>query len=135
MRSRTKGKQRRTIAQIAKGFIQKLAFKGLVHLVTLARDAFERGAPIEDLKAFSREYDSIVEGWYADRLSQQLPALELVHRAEEHEEAMKEECETAFSYSRTPFNAARLLAAIERHTNADGQLARVARAVLGGATV
>lgn len=134
-RSRTTVKQCASIEQLARDLLSNKKYKGVQHLVRLTRDEFERNAPIEDAKAFSREYDAMVDSWYAERCGTRIPSLAEVHCAEEHAEGMKEEAETEFSYDRSPRNAAKLLSAIEAHRAADELLARVARAALNGVRV
>lgn len=132
MRSDTKGRQPRSVSTIAKAFIQKLLFKGLIHLVTLSRDAFDRHAPIENLKAFSREYDAMIDGWFAERDGLESVCIQEVHGAEEHSEGIQEEAEVALSYDQCPRTASNFIAAAARHIESIKRMMRVAYRIRDG---
>lgn len=135
VRARTTVPQSSVIENLSRDFISNKKYKGVRHLVRLTHDAFNRNAPIEDEKAFSREYDAMVDSFYSERCGMRIPSLAEAHCAEERAEAQKEQAETEFSYDRSPRHAARLLSAIEAHRAADEMLARVARAALNGVRV
>lgn len=134
MRTHATGNQPRRIEDTIRD-LRKRHLRGIAHLVTIARDAFRRHAPVEDLKAPAREWDAMVEDWCDERDGTAVPLIAPTHRAEEHSEALKEEAETAFSYSRGPREAAELLAAIDRHAADDAKLARICRAAISGAQI
>lgn len=135
MRHRCKKLQSAVIEALARDFITNKSYKGMRHLVRLSRDAFERGAPTDDLKAVSREYDAMIDGWLAERDGWNLLSLADAQLAEEKAQATKEVRETEFRNDPSPANATALLGAIEVHRMADNQLARIARAALNGARI
>lgn len=75
-RSHTTRRQSVTIDTLARDLIQKRRYVGIRHLLEISRDAFDRGAPVKDVKAFSREFDAVVDGWYTEREGSELPSLE-----------------------------------------------------------
>ena len=115
MRSNTKRAQRKSIRSLAKSFIQKLAFKGLIHLVTLMRDAFDRGAPEEDLRALERELAAMVDQWMIERDGARVIDFVAVHRVEEHSEGLQEETEIDLAYDPSPRHASLFIEAASRH--------------------
>lgn len=133
MRSDTKGRQSRFIHSLAKSFIQKLLFKGLIHLVTLARDAFDRQAPTDHLRALSREWDAMIDQWELERDGfREVACIQEVHGAEEHSEGIQEESEVQLAYDPSPRTASNFIVAAARHIESIKRMMRVAYRIRDG---
>lgn len=98
------------------------------HIVTVLRDAYERGASQADVEAYFREGLAMVGHWYkAERVA--LPLSE-AHKLEEHAEGVKEDRETDFIHDPSPRNAFLYLESFDSYDTKSQALREKARAVV-----
>jgi hypothetical protein len=97
------------------------------HIAAILVDAFNRGAPEEDVQGFAEELKAEIHFLYTQRDGTTPEPLPEAHQAEEHAEGIAEEAELAYVYQPSAPTFFRLQEAKQAHFNASMKLLETAR--------
>lgn len=105
---------------------------GLRQVLSITRDAFDRGADETALLGIADELRAEIESWY--ELARGIPAESLasVHQMEEKCEGVQEDAELELVYSRSPGAAARFIEKARQHVRAIKEMINTASAIRDG---